>query len=165
MAKQVKSHWLYKGKILEEAPEDAFGFVYLIKNNENSKVYIGRKYFRKTRRKPLTKKQKAAGRKRRMVVKSDSNWKSYTGSNHNLNEDIDKLGKEKFEFHILALGYTKGQVNFLEETLQHKMNVILQDKFYNDSISSRRFVNLKTTENFKQQILELDRTINEKFVK
>ncbi len=26
------SHWLYKGKILEEAPDNYFGFVYLITN-------------------------------------------------------------------------------------------------------------------------------------
>ena len=55
------SHWLYKGKILEEAPDNYFGFVYLITNIKSGKKYIGRKYFGTTRR------VKVAGKKRRKV--------------------------------------------------------------------------------------------------
>lgn len=154
-----ESHWLYEGKLLQEAPEDAFGFVYRITNLKDGKIYIGRKYFKQRRRKPLTKKQKAAGRKRRKVIVKDSNWRSYTGSNDDLNQDIEKLGKDNFKFEILALGYTKGQVNFLEETLQHKLNVILADKFYNDSISSRRFINMKIEDRFRTELEKLDESL------
>ena len=63
------SHWLYKGEQLLESPENYFGFVYLITNLKSGKKYIGRKYFGTTRR------VKVAGKKRRKVVRKDSNWR------------------------------------------------------------------------------------------
>ena len=110
------SHWLYKGKSLTDTPENYFGFVYLITNLKSGKKYIGRKYFGTTRR------VKVAGKKRRKVVRKDSNWKEYTGSSKILNADIEKLGKKNFKFEILILGETKGQVNYLEENLHHRRN-------------------------------------------
>jgi len=137
------SHWKYKGKILKEAPSDMVGFVYMITCETNGKKYIGRKYFGTKRRKPLTKKQKAEGRKRREVIYKDSDWATYTGSSKTLNADIEKYGKGKFKFEILIMAKTKGQVNYLEENIQHKFDVLLSDKYYNDSIGSRRFVMVK----------------------
>ena len=78
------SHWLYKNKIIEEAPEGAFGFVYLITNKKSGKMYIGRKYFGKTRR------VKKKGSKRRRVIRKDSDWRTYIGSSKVLQEQIQK---------------------------------------------------------------------------
>ena len=134
------SHWLYKNKTLEEAPEGYFGFVYIITNLKSGKKYIGRKYFGTTRR------VKIAGKKRRKVIRKDSNWKDYTGSSKELNKDIEKLGKLQFRFEILILGRTKGQVNYLEENIHHKFHVASNNTFYNDCIGPRRFANVKLDE-------------------
>ena len=126
------SHWLYKNKILEEAPEGVFGFVYLITNIKTGKKYIGRKYFGKTRR------VKKKGTKRRKVIRKDSDWRTYIGSSKILQESITKR-KSNFKFEILAFGKTKGQVNYIEENLHHKFHVSVSNNFYNDCIGPRRF--------------------------
>ena len=143
------SHWLYKNKTLKEAPEGYFGFVYIITNKKSGKKYIGRKYFGSTRR------VKVAGKKRRKVVRKDSNWKDYTGSSKELNNDIKALGKLHFSFKILILGKTKGQVNYLEENLHHRFHVPSNEQFYNDCIGPRRFGNVKIDSDIKHIISEI----------
>ena len=143
------SHWLYKGNILKEAPEECFGFVYIITNTKSGKKYIGRKYFGTTRR------VKVKGKKRRRVIRKDSNWKEYTGSSKILNADILKLGKENFKFQILIMGETKGQVNYLEENIHHRFHVASNDAYYNDCIGPRRFGNVKLDIATKKIITEI----------
>ena len=135
------SHWLYKGKPIEEAPENEFGFVYLITNLKSGKKYIGRKYFGTTRR------VKVKGKKRRKIIRKDSNWREYTGSSKELNNDIKTLGMLQFRFEILILGRTKGQVNYLEENIHHRFHVASSYEFYNDCIGPRRFANVRLDEN------------------
>ena len=134
------SHWLYKNKTLEEAPKGYFGFVYLITNLKSGRKYIGRKYFGTTRR------VKVAGKKRRKVIRKDSNWKEYTGSSKELNNDIKTLGMLQFRFEILILGRTKGQVKYLEENIHHRFHVASSYEFYNDCIGPRRFANVRLDE-------------------
>lgn len=113
---------------------DNFGFVYLITNITNQRLYIGRKYFWSFRT-PKGKKRK---------VKQESDWKKYYGSCPELKEDVDKLGKEFFKREILSLHSTKGKVNF-EETRQLFLNNVLTEsqdgtpKYYNSNILSRYF--------------------------
>ena len=133
------SHWLYRGKVFDVAPEDAFGFVYRITNLVSGKKYIGRKYFESVRRK------KVKNKVRRKVVIKNSGWASYTGSNKSLTEDIAAMGIDKFRFEILAIGYTKGHVNYLEENIQHKLDVITSEKYYNHSVGSRKFIGITAT--------------------
>ena len=139
------SHWLYKNKIIEEAPEGAFGFVYLITNEKSGKMYIGRKYFGKTRR------VKKKGSKRRKVIRKDSDWRTYIGSSKTLQENIQK-NKSLFSFKILAFGKTKGQVNYMEENIHHKFHVANSDRFYNDCIGPRRFARVKLDKEVIQTI-------------
>ena len=143
------NHWLYKNKTLEEAPEGYFGFVYLITNLKSGKKYIGRKYFGTTRR------VKVKGKKRRKVIRKDSNWKDYTGSSKELNKDINTLGKLHFQFEILILGKTKGQVNYLEENIHHRFHVSANSNFYNDCIGPRRFANVKLDEGIEDIIKDI----------
>jgi hypothetical protein len=143
------SHWLYKGKPISEAPEDLFGFVYLITNIISGKKYIGRKYFGTTRR------VKVAGKKRRKIIRKDSNWREYTGSSKSLNKDIETLGKDKFKFEILIIGETKGQVNYLEENIHHRYHVSVKDDFYNDCIGPRRFARVRFTDDTEKKINEI----------
>ena len=143
------NHWLYKNKTLEEAPEGYFGFVYLITNLKSGKKYIGRKYFGTTRR------VKVKGKKRRKVIRKDSNWKEYTGSSKELNKDINIVGKLNFKFEILILGRTKGQVNYLEENIHHRFHVSSNGNFYNDCIGPRRFANVKLDEGIEEIVNKL----------
>ena len=140
------SHWLYKNKIFKEVPEGMFGFVYLITNLKTNKKYVGRKYFYSTRR------IKQKGKKNRKVVRKESNWKSYTGSNKDLVLDIDNLGIKNFKFQILIITETKGQTNYLEENIQHKMNVLTNENYYNSSIGSRKFISVKFSNKAKKLI-------------
>lgn len=141
------SHWLYQNKVLQEAPENAFGFIYKITNSLNGKMYIGRKYFEKKRR------VKRKGQSRRKVIRKSSDWQSYTGSSKVLNEVIQKSGKSNFKFEILCFGYTKGQVNYLEENIQHRLQVIMNDRYYNDCIGSRKWLSVKFNDKQKQNLL------------
>jgi hypothetical protein len=144
------SHWIYRGKLLEELPDDVFGFVYRITNTISGKKYIGRKYVTVTRR------VKREGSKRRRVITKESNWREYIGSSNELIADIEKLGKDKFIFEILAFGYSKGQVNYLEEAVQYKYNVLFDDTYYNSSIGSRKYVNIAKDERFLNELFQLD---------
>lgn len=144
------SHWKYKGTTLETPPEGSFGFVYEVISKINNKRYIGRKYFGKTRRiKPLK------GRVNKRVIRSESDWKTYTGSCKELNDDIQKYGKENFEFIILIICETKGQTNFSEEALQHKRNVLIDSTYYNANIGNRKTMSIKMTDKFKKELMEL----------
>jgi hypothetical protein len=149
------SHWLYKGQQIEHVPEGTFGFIYLITNLLNNKKYVGRKYVSSTRKKPLTAKQKREGKKRQTKVTTESDWRDYMGSSKTLLEDIAKYGKDNFRFEILIFAETKGQTNFLEETAHHKMNVLLDPNFYNDSIGPRRYMGMKQDLEFHKKIVEI----------
>ncbi len=142
------SHWKYKGKYLREVPEGFFGFVYLITNILTSKKYIGRKYFGTSRR------IKVKGKTRRKVVRKESDWRTYVGSSKSVLADINEYGIDKFKFQILFLGETKGQVNYMEENIQHKSDVMIRQDYYNDCVGSRKFVSVKFTEKSKKLILE-----------
>ena len=152
----MNSHWTYKNQIVEDIPEGVYGFVYRVVSNLSDRKYIGRKSVQSVRRKPLTKKQKESGRVRKQVIRKESDWRSYMGSCKPLLDEIKKVGKEHYKFEILAWAYTKGQLSFLEEMLQHKLNVLCDDSYYNDSIGSRRFVGVKFDEQFLNILKEID---------
>ena len=145
----MESHWLYNNELLTEVPTKAFGFVYMITNSKNGKMYIGRKYFVSKRRK------KVKGKKRRTIVKTETDWSTYTGSSKTLNKDITKLGKKHFKFEILVIGETRGQVNYIEENIHHRFHVVARDKFYNDCIGPRRFANVRLSEEVFKSINKL----------
>jgi hypothetical protein len=153
-------HWIYKGKSDFEVPLGAFGFVYQIEKidplpNEKSK-YIGRKYLSKakTTSKRITNKSGVkVTKKKKSRVESD--WQMYTGSCLPLNEQIQKLGKDKFKFEILCFCFTKGQVNFAEEFAQMRAGVIFDDSYFNEAIGSGSFRGVKFTSEFKIVLKEI----------
>ena len=87
-------HWILSENIVID--ENTFGFIYEIKNKITNKKYIGKKQcFSRLKRKPLK------GKKRNRISQVQSDWQTYTSSSKDLNEDIQKYGKENFEFKIL----------------------------------------------------------------
>lgn len=107
------------------------GFVYLIINKTNNKLYIGKK-------KTITElRVKVAGKLRRKRVVKPSNWATYWGSSKGLKEDIKVLGVENFEKYILASYDELHSVNYGEAELQFFLKVLDEDgdyDFYNKNI-------------------------------
>lgn len=125
-------HWQLADGL--ETKEGAFGFIYIITNNALTvpKKYIGKKQcVSKIKRKPLK------GKKRNRLDQKESDWKTYTGSSKELNEDIQKYGKENFTFTILEWCNSKFELGYKEIKLQLLHDVILKEEFYNGIINCR----------------------------
>ena len=132
MALNTVMHWTYQGNEITNMPEDVVGFVYLITNTTNGRMYIGKKLaeFKKARP-PL----KGRVNKRRYKVESD--WKEYFGSSDALNEDIEKLGKDKFKREILFYCKSKAELSYIEAREQFARKVLETDDYYNGHIRVR----------------------------
>jgi hypothetical protein len=123
-------HWVLKEGI--NIAEDVFGFIYEIKNNVNNKTYIGKKQCcRKVKKKPLK------GKKRNRIEIKESDWKTYTGSSTDLNEDIVKYGKENFTFTILKICNSKWELGYEEIKEQISKDVIMREDYYNGILNVR----------------------------
>ena len=125
-------NWTYKNQEVTELPDDCVGFVYEITNTTNNKKYIGKKLARfKRYRRPL----KGRVNKRRYSVASD--WQEYYGSCDALNEDINKIGKDKFTREILFYGRSKVELSYVEAREQFARKVLESDDYYNGHIRVR----------------------------
>ena len=121
-------HWKYNGQI----PIGKYGFIYCIENTISGKKYIGKKQMLRTlKRKPLK------GKKNKRHVIKETDWKEYTSSCNELNEDITKFGKDKFKFDIIQLCDSKWELAYFEAELQFAHNVLLDESYYNGIINLR----------------------------
>jgi hypothetical protein len=124
----------------EFSPNDYFGFVYVIENLINNKKYIGKKVFWYNKKKKKTKKQlnEETGRGRRSlheIIQSESDWKTYYGSNKFLKEDIKLYGYENFKRTIIKLCKTKKELTYWETKNQFVFSVLENpQEWYNDNI-------------------------------
>lgn len=122
--------WKYNNEIFtEEMIGDNYGFVYIITNTTTNKQYIGKKFFYSTRTKQVK------GKKKKLKVSSD--WKTYYGSNVELQNDIKILGEENFQREIIHLCKSKGVCGYLEAKEQFNRNVLESDEYYNSWIMIR----------------------------
>lgn len=124
-------HWS-TSLVLEDAETMPYGFIYMITNLTSGRKYIGKKQCLSTKKMPPLKGKK---NKRHRVIETD--WKTYTSSSNELNEDIHKLGKEKFSFRILKWCNSKWELSYFEAKLQFEHEVLLSDEYYNGIINLR----------------------------
>ncbi len=96
MASFDNGHWLFD-KQLDYLK--AHGFIYLVKERVSGQFYIGRKNFRS---------------EAKATKGKQSNWRSYLSSSTKLQEKLQQIGIEKFDFYVLDQYYTKGGVGWAE---------------------------------------------------
>jgi hypothetical protein len=126
----MELNWQYNNIIFnEDLIEDNYGFVYEITNLETNRKYIGKKFFYSSKTKQVKGKKKK--------IKVASNWKSYYGSNAELESDVKTLGKDKFKREILHLCKSKGECGYLEAKEQFNRGVIESNLYYNTWIMVR----------------------------
>lgn len=125
---------------IEDMPESAIGFIYLIELVDGRK-YIGKKSLYSKRKRKFGKKEIAKITDKRKkhweYVIKESNWKEYCSSNKELKELI-KQGI-KYHKYILDYAYTKKELSYKEEK-QLFINEVLESKiWFNSNISGRYF--------------------------
>ena len=130
--------WFYNEQLVTELPEDVVGFVYLITNTTNGKMYVGKKLakFAKTTYKVVKLKN---GTKKRKKIRSkiNSDWQQYYGSSSNLTEDINQLGTDNFKREILYYCKSKSECSYIEAREQFNRRVLESDDYYNGHIQVR----------------------------
>jgi hypothetical protein len=124
--------WHYHSKPYTETPEEYQGFVYLIHNIATGKLYVGKKNFWKTVKKPPLK-----GRVNRRHVRLETDWRDYYGSNTQLLADIEIYGPESADRRILYLCANKTQMSYFETKEQFTRDVLTDKQYYNDFIGCR----------------------------
>jgi hypothetical protein len=116
----------------EDVYEVPFGFIYKITNNMNGRMYVGKKQCLSVKKRAPLKGKK---NKRHSIVETD--WRTYTSSSRQLNEDIVEFGKENFTFKILRFCDSKWQLAYEETKIQFEEEVLLRSEYYNDIINCR----------------------------
>ena len=130
--------WTYQNQTIDKLPDDAVGFVYLITNTVNGKMYVGKKLakFAKTTYKVV--KLKNGNKKRKKIkTKIDSDWQQYYGSSPNLTEDINQLGTDNFKREILYYCKSRSECSYIEAREQFSRRVLESDDYYNGHIQVR----------------------------
>jgi hypothetical protein len=130
--------WLYQGTVVDVLPEECVGFVYLITNKTDHRMYIGKKLakFSKTTYK-VVKQKNGVKKKKRIRSKIDSDWKEYYGSNDQLNKDVESLGRDNFIREILHYCNSKAVCSYIEAKEQFDRKVLESTDYYNGQISVR----------------------------
>ena len=130
--------WTYQNQLVDQLPEDCVGFVYLITNITNGRMYIGKKLakFSKTTQKTV-KLKNGNKKKKRIRTKVDSDWRDYYGSSPELTKDVEQLGKENFNREILYYCKSKAECSYIEAREQFSRRVLESNDYYNGHIQVR----------------------------
>lgn len=137
------NNWLYENKIIEsinDMPENTFGFIYKITHLSSGTSYLGKKSLYHNVKRKLTKKELALitgpGRKPTTeIIKKESDWKTYFGSEETIKKLIKEGKQDEFSREILLfvknkklLTYFESKYLFTYEVLEHP------DKWFNNNI-------------------------------
>jgi len=126
----MTQHWLYEGHpFTSDMIGEYFGFVYLITNLDNDRMYVGKKWFWSTRKLPPLK-----GKTRKRKVQKESDWQKYYGSSDEVKLLVEQHGEDNFKREILRLCKTKGECSYYELVEQVDRQVLLRDNYYNEFI-------------------------------
>jgi predicted GIY-YIG superfamily endonuclease len=130
-----------------QMPEQVFGFIYLITTSDGRK-YIGKKQIFSKRKRKFGKREIAKMENKRLkkweYVIKENDWKTYTGSNDELNKLIEEGIKYKKE--IIYYAENKGQLTYLELRELWSHRVLESSVFFNSNISGKHFNQYKKQE-------------------
>lgn len=113
--KDLYGHW----ETTEHLDTEKYvGFVYIITNLVEQRKYIGSKKYKIKRKK-------------------DGEWKSYTGSCTELNNDIKKYGKDKFTFKVVKQYSRMVEVKYNEAKMIIEVDAIFRKDYYNQMVMLR----------------------------
>ena len=130
--------WYYQDSLVETLPEDCIGFVYIITNLTNGRMYIGKKLAKFSKTTYRTVKLKNGNKKKKKIrSKIDSDWQTYYGSNDELNKDVQTLGSDNFRREILYYCKTKAECSYIEAREQFSRRVLESKDYYNGHIQVR----------------------------
>lgn len=131
-------NWTLKNrqiKNIKSLPEGATGFVYIL-HLDNGKKYIGRKNLYSITRRNFGKKELSKITDKRLktyeVVKKESNWLKYNGSNKTLLDELSESQIIKRE--IIKISFSDKELTYLETQALFCYGAIESDEYYNDNI-------------------------------
>jgi hypothetical protein len=140
--------WVYNSKPitnLNDFPKDTFGFIYIVKNTDTNKSYIGKKVLYHNKKVKLGKKEVAeltgVGRKpTTKIVTKESDWESYYGSNKEVIQLIKEGKQSLFTRTIIKLAPNKKLLTYYETQALFTYKVLEHpESFYNDNILGKFF--------------------------
>jgi hypothetical protein len=139
------NNWIYQSQpinSIEDLPhsEVLYGFVYIITNLKDGRIYVGKKALYTTRKKALAKKDRSTDRRKKTYARitRESDWKKYWGSCKELQEDIQTQGPQWFKREILEVACSVKYLSYLELKYQLQYDV-LGRKSYNGNILGRYY--------------------------
>lgn len=124
--------WTYNGKEYDETPDEYQGFVYIITELDTGKKYIGKKNFWRPKLLP-----KNSKRSRNVRTRTESDWRTYYGSNASLQALAEEKGPDNYHREIINLCRTKGEMSYYEAKGQFDNDVLLSDEWYNEFIGCK----------------------------
>jgi hypothetical protein len=137
--KPQKIEWEYNGETITEPYEDCEGFIYCIYNDTKNMFYIGRKSFYSYSKKKLTPTEKQLPENKRKtfkIVKTNTTWRTYTGSCQELNQHI----KEGDKIRKVILRFCKQRKQMTAwETKYILCDCFGQDNCYNGNVLGKIF--------------------------
>ena len=140
--------WVYNSKPitnLNDFPKDTFGFIYIVKNTDTNKSYIGKKVLYHNKKVKLGKKEVAeltgVGRKpTTKIVTKESDWETYYGSNKEIMQLIKDGKQALFTRTIIKLASNKKLLTYYETQALFTYKVLEHpESFYNDNILGKFF--------------------------
>jgi hypothetical protein len=137
---QIDDEVIKEYNSIEDFPEDAFGFIYIVTHKPTSKAYVGKKVLYHNVKKKLTKKelaeQSGPGRKSSTrTIQKESDWKTYHGSAKAILEMIKDGKEDEFEREILIVVPNKKLLTYYESKVLFTLGVLeTPDYYFNDNI-------------------------------
>lgn len=139
-------NWTFEGKTInsiEDMPEGVFGFIYKVTHIPSGKIYIGKKQLFSKITKKLGKKEIAAltdkRKSKKKVVISEMDWKSYYGSNIEVQKILKEEGEESFVREILCFAKTSKLLTYYETYYLFHYRVLESSCYFNDNILGKFF--------------------------